>query len=97
MATETIPIQQIPDQEFEITLGGQECKIHIYQRFRYCYMDLESDDKVLFQGKICLNNVNLVEESYLGFNGQLKFIDTQGESDPYYTGFNERWYLIYVQ
>jgi len=97
MAVETIPVQQIPDQEFEITLGGQECKIRIFQRFRYCYMDLIVDDKTLFQGRICLNNVDLVKESYFNFNGELKFIDTQGENDPYYTGFNERWYLVYVQ
>ena len=93
----TIPIQQIPDQVFYVTLGEQECEIHLYLRFRYMYMDLIVDDKTLFQGKICLNGVNMVEHEYLGFKGQLKFVDTQGFDDPYYTGFDERWFLTYVQ
>ena len=28
---------------------------------------------------------------------QVKFVDTQGGDDPYYTGFGERWFLVYVQ
>lgn len=97
MTIRTIPIQQIPDQEFLIDLSGQKCEIHLYQRFRYIYMDLTVDDKILYQGKICLNGVDLVDSSYLNFKGQLKFVDTQGEDDPYYTGFDERWFLTYVQ
>ena len=93
----TIPIQVVPDQEFVIDLDGQECEIHLYQRYRYVYMDLTVDGNVLFQGKICRNNVDLVDSNYFDFKGQLKFVDTQGEEDPYYTGFGERWFLTYVQ
>ena len=44
---------------------------------------------------ICLNNVGLVRESYLGFIGQLVFVDIQGTDDPYYTGLGLRYLLTY--
>ena len=97
MPVSIIPVQDVPNQRFNIELDGQECEIHIYLRYRYMYMDLIVDDKVLFQGQICLNNVDLVQYNHLGFKGQLKFVDTQGNDDPYYSGFGERWFLAYVQ
>lgn len=97
MIVSIIPIQKLPDQEFLINLDGQECLIHIYLRYTNVYMDLTKDDEVLFQGRICLNNVNVIDYQHLGFKGELKFIDTQGYDDPYYNGFGERWFLAYVQ
>lgn len=97
MSIFTIPVQKVPDQEFLIDIDGQKCQIHLYQRYMYVYMDLTVDDNILFQGKMCLNRVDLVDSVYFGFRGRLKFIDTQGNDDPYYTGFNERWFLVYVQ
>lgn len=92
-----IPIQAIPDQTFFIELGGQECEIHIYLRYGYMYMDLTVDDEKVFEGQICLNNTNIVQYNYMKFNGNLRFLDTQGADDPYYSGFGERWVLAYVQ
>lgn len=97
MSVFIIPVQDIANQLFSIDLGGQECDIHIYLRYRYMYMDLTMDGKILFQGQICLNNVDLIQYKHFGFNGQLKFVDTQGNDDPYYSGFGERWFLAYVQ
>ena len=97
MTVRIVPIQNIPDQEFYIALDGVDYKIHIYTRYRNMYMDLSREDKVLFNGRICLNDVDMVQFAYLKFNGQLKFIDTQGVDDPYYAGFGERWFLTYVQ
>lgn len=92
-----IPIQNIPDQEFVVDLNGKECSMRIYLRYNYMYLDLTVDDKVLFKGQICLNNVDLIQYNHMDFDGNLRFIDTQGNEDPYYTGFGERWYLAYVQ
>ena len=97
MASYLIPLQNLPDQTFFIELGGKDCEIHIYLRHRYMYMDLKVEDKQIFQGIICLNGVNLNQYEHLGFKGELKFIDTQGEEDPYYTGFEDRWELVYAQ
>ena len=46
---------------------------------------------------IALNGVMLDScNAYDGFQGNLFFIDIQGSDDPDYTGFNSRWYLIYL-
>jgi hypothetical protein len=37
-----------------------------------------------------------VRESYLGFNGDLSFMDLDGLLDPDYTGLGERFQLIYM-
>lgn len=97
MTIQIIPLDTIPDQTFVIDLNGQDCQIHLYLRYRYMYMDLMKDDEILFQGQICLNNINMIRLPYLKFDGQLRFVDTQGSDDPYYTGFGERWFLVYVQ
>ena len=91
-----IPIQKIPNQSFFIDLNNQECEIHIYERYGSTYLDLKVNDKVLMQGQICLNNVDIIQYNHLDFNGNLRFIDTQGAEDPYYTGFNERYAFAYV-
>lgn len=97
MSIKIIPLDVISDQTFVIDLNGQDCQIHLYLRFRNMYMDFMKDDEILFQGKICLNDVDLITSKTWGFDGQVKFIDTQGSEDPYYTGFGERWFLVYVQ
>ena len=97
MEISIIPLQAIPNQTFTVYLNDKECEIHVYLRYTHMYMDLTVEDKVIFQGMICLNNVDLIQFPNLGVTGNFKFIDTQGNEDPYYSGFNERWFLTYVQ
>lgn len=92
-----IPIQAIPDQTFVVELNDKDCEIHIYLRYRYMYMDVKVEDEVIVQGQICLNNTNIIQYSHLNFKGNLRFIDTQGNDDPYYSSFGERFALAYVQ
>ena len=92
-----IPLQSIPDQTFVVELGNKECEIHIYVRYRYMYMDLKVEDEYVIQGQICLNNTNIIQYNHINFDGNLRFIDTQGVDDPYYSGFGERFALAYVR
>ena len=62
MAVSIIPVQNIPDQRFNIELDGQDCEIHLYLRYKYMYIDLTVGDEVLFNGQICLNNTDLMQE-----------------------------------
>jgi hypothetical protein len=39
----------------------------------------------------------MVRETYLGFIGDLSFTDTQGTSDPVYTGLGSRFVLLYLE
>ena len=59
------------------------------------YCDLTMNGSAVWIGKPCLTNVGLCHYAYVGFAGQLLFIDTQGSADPQYSGLGTRWQLVY--
>lgn len=95
MTIQFIPISPSPSQTFTIQLGTQNCRINLNQKSTGLFFDLFIDESPVVQSMICLNLVGLVRESYLGFVGQLAFVDVQGNSDPYYTGFGTQFLLVY--
>ena len=58
--------------------------------------DLMVDGVQLFTGMSCLNNKPIGNYPYLGFVGQIGFVDTQGNSNPGTPGLDSRYVLIYV-
>ena len=92
---QVIPLAAVASQSFTIQLNGQNCEINIYQKSTGLYFDLILNGSGIVNTMICLNAVGLVREIYLGFVGQLVFIDTQGTDDPYYTGLGSRYILTY--
>ena len=46
---------------------------------------------------LCLNQEPLLQESYLGFSGDLVWVDTMGTDDPIYTGLGTRFQLAYLE
>lgn len=92
----TIPIKATPSQTVTILLGGQYCKINIYQKSTGVYCDLLVSDTPIITTRICLDRVYIVWSEYLGFSGDLLFVDTQGKSNPEYTGFNTRYLFKYL-
>jgi hypothetical protein len=46
---------------------------------------------------LCRDLVYLVREAYLGFTGDLTFIDAEGADDPQYSGLGSRWQLVYIE
>jgi len=95
MTTQFIPISAVASQTFTIQLGTQNCTIVLNQKNTGLFFDLFVDQSPIVQSMLCLNLVGLVREEYLGFIGQLAFIDTKGTSDPYYTGLGSQYQLIY--
>jgi hypothetical protein len=57
------------------------------------FMDLAVGDVSILNGAPCLEGVGIVRDAYLGFQGELVFLDTQGSADPYYDGLGSRWVL----
>ncbi|MHB8915610.1 MAG: phage baseplate plug family protein [Thiobacillus sp.] len=49
----------------------------------------------IITNQICLDRKLLVREPYLGFLGDIGFIDNQGTDDPDYMGLGNRFQLIY--
>lgn len=93
---QVIPITATPSQRLSATLGGQNCVINIYQKSAGVYADLFVGGNTLLTCVKCHDRNLIVRYTYLGFSGDLSFIDTQGTSDPDYTGFNTRYLLVYL-
>jgi hypothetical protein len=91
-----VPLQPLAAQTFNATLGGQSCLIVVYQKSTGLLMDLTADNVVIFTGIICRDRDRLVRYAYLGFIGDLAFLDMQGTDDPDYTALGSRFQLAYL-
>lgn len=96
MTEQFIPLTAVPSQSFTIQLGGQNCAINLYQLSTGLFFDLSANGNDIVNTMICLNLVGLIREEYLGFQGQLVFLDTEGTSDPTYDGLGTRYHLVYI-
>ena len=92
-----IPLQAVPSQILTVSLGGQACRINIYQKLTGLYCNLYINDVLILGGAICENLNRIVRDAYLGFIGDLAFIDNQGTDDPVYTGFGTRFSFLYLE
>ena len=91
-----IPLQPVPSQQVQIVLGGQTCAINVYVKVQCMFLDLAVNGVPIAYAVQCKNMVSLVPTAYLGFSGWMIFLDTQGSSDPIYTGLGSRFVLLYL-
>ncbi len=91
-----IPLAATPSQTLNVLLDGQYCKLNVYQKSTGLYLDLSNGGVSILTGVICRDRVTLVSGDHLGFAGNLVFADTQGTSDPEYTGIGSRYILAYM-
>ena len=93
---QTIPLQAVPNQTLDVTLNGQSCRINVYTLSTGLFLDLYVNGIPIITGQHCADRALLVRLAYLGFIGDLSFMDTQGSTDPQYSGLGERWVLLYL-
>lgn len=93
---EIIPLQAVPSQIVGVSLGTQNCQINVYQKATGLFVDLLIGGSLIIGGVIAQNLNRIVRDAYLGFGGDLVFIDTQGSNDPVYTGLGSRYALAYL-
>lgn len=95
-----IPLQAVPNQTVSVNLSGQVCQIDVYQAGAYLYLDLYVNNTLIIGGVICQNLNRIVRDLYLGFSGDLAFVDNMGTSDPVYTGLgadaSAHFNLLYI-
>lgn len=92
-----IPLQPVAAQALSVVLSGQNCQISVYQKNTGVYLDLEVDNSPIVTTVLCHDRVRLVRSAYLGFVGDLTFVDTQGHADPEYQGLGTRFVLAYME
>lgn len=91
-----IALQAVPSQQLQIVLGGQNVQIAVYTRSTGLYVDVNVNNVDISSGVIAQNLNPLVPTAYLGFAGNLLFVDTLGTTDPVYTGLGARYQLLYL-
>ncbi len=91
-----VPIQAVASQTVSVILGNQACQFNIYSKLGIVYMDVYVNNNPIILGVQCQVGNRIVRSSYLGFLGDLVYIDTQGSSDPSYSGLGSRWLLEYL-
>ncbi len=92
-----IPLQAIPSQIVKAVLGNQNVQIAVYSKSVGIFVDVNSAGVDLVTGVLALHGVPIVCREYMGFAGNLLFVDTQGTNDPTYDGLGDRYQLIYLE
>jgi hypothetical protein len=92
-----IPVQAVPYQTLGVQLAGQNCQLNIYEKAFGLFMDVYSNGVLIIAGVLCENLNRVVRDLYLGFVGDFVFNDSQGSSDPTYTGLGSRYQLVYLE
>ncbi len=92
-----IPTQSVPNQSLQVVLGNQACTLNIYQFAYGMFMDVLVSNNLIIGGVICENLTKIVRDAYFGFVGDFVWFDTQGTSDPVYTGIGSRYQLVYLE
>lgn len=92
-----VPTRPLPNQTLQAQLSNQACTIDVYQTSKGLFMDLYVAGVVVITGVLCENLNRIVRSLYLGFAGDFVFTDTQGSTDPVYTGLGDRFLLVYLE
>ncbi|TDN54897.1 hypothetical protein EC843_101956 [Buttiauxella sp. JUb87] len=92
-----ISIEPQKSQSISVSLDGQQCVIRMIQRESFIYMDFTVNGNPIMQGVPCLYGNKMVGYSYLGFKGDLVFLDSDGQQDPHWDGLGKRHILYYIE
>jgi len=92
-----IPLAAVAAQTLKVVLGQQNCVLNVYQKSTGMYLDVTLEGQVILTGVLGRDRVRCVRQAYLGFIGDLAFMDTQGSNDPEYAGLGSRWVLMYLE
>lgn len=94
-----VPLQPVPSQLVNVTLNEQACQISVRQLGTGLFVDLYINDALVIGGVIAETSNVIVRSAYLGFSGDLAFIDVQPTpvpTDPFYSGIGTRFFLSYL-
>lgn len=92
-----IPLAAIASQTLKVVLAQQSCVLNVYQKSTGLFMDVALEGETILAGVLCRDRVRCVRQAYLGFVGDLAFMDTQGTEDASFQGLGSRWVLMYLE
>lgn len=96
---EIIPLRAIPNQTVIVRLLEQVTQLNVYQKPQGLFIDVLVNNAPIVMGVICQDRNAIVRDAYLGFIGDIAFLDNEGTEDPIYTGLGSagsRFSLAYL-
>lgn len=100
-----VPLRAVPAQSLAVVLGGQSISLRIFARDWQgedrVYCDVAVDGVWMWQGRICHAGASLKAYPYVGFKGDLRFVDMRGNAksqEPQsiqWQSLGERWRLVW--
>ena len=90
-----IPVQATANQAFSCVLDDQRAQIALTTTDYGLFADVSYQGVSVAAGRLCEDRTDLNPDRYRGLPQFLGFVDTQGATDPVYTGFGTRYFLIY--
>lgn len=91
-----VPLSAASNQTLSVTLGGQACQITIDTKLDIgVFVSVWVSENPVVYSSIARDRVGLIRYAYTGFIGELFFCDTMGADDPQWSGFGDRWILVY--
>jgi hypothetical protein len=100
--SQIVPLAAIPAQTLSVVLANQNCQVNVYRLGVRLYLDLTVATVPILTAMVCRNAARLLlDRTYLGFVGDLVFLDTQASTlldgeDPVYTGLGAQFQLVYL-
>lgn len=91
-----ITLNAIKSQRVTVSLNNTSYTIRIHQRSTGLFLDIYLGESAIAQGILCLNCNWVVRYSYLGFPGDLVFVDKKGSSAPYWDELGSRFRLYFL-
>ena len=91
-----IPLSATPSQITKTVLSGQNVQLAIYQKSQGLFVDVNVDGVDFVVAVVARDLVPMVCREYMGFIGNLLFVDNLGNTDPEYSGLGNRHSLIYL-
>lgn len=70
-----VPLRAVPSQTVRVTLNNQPCRLRVYQRKVGLFADVYVNDALIIGGVIAYSHNKIVRSVYLGFVGDLAFIN----------------------
>lgn len=95
MTVSRIPLKQRPSQAVNVNLDGQPCTIVLRLLGGRQYLSLSKSGVVICDNVLIQDRSKIVRAAYTGFTGELISIDLQGDEPPAYTGWGDRWVLVF--
>lgn len=95
MTYQIIPVQPVPNQQFQVELDDATAQITLTTTDYGMLADVVYNGVAVALSRLCLDRTDLNPAAYQGMPQGLYFVDMQGTSAPVYTGLNTRYLLLY--